>query len=88
MKTNDPIIKATLLKKLHRRGNWGGCHTSFDDLPKSFRKDLRGSVKNIANDLIKDELLLSHPTGYGTQVSLNPKKKAEIENIIKEVLSE
>ena len=65
------IIKAELLKKLHRRGNWGESHTSFDDLPKSFRKDLRGKVK-----------------GYGTQVSLNPQRKAEIDKIIKEVLGE
>jgi len=82
------IIRAELLKKLHRRGNWGESHTSFDDLPKSFRKDLRGNVKDIAEDLIKEHLLLSHPTSYGTQVSLNPQRKSEIDRIIKEVLSE
>ena len=82
------IIKAELLKKLRRRGNWGECHTSFDDLPKSFRKDLRGNVKDIAEDLIKECILSSHPTSYGTQVSLNPKRKAEIDKIIKDVLGE
>jgi hypothetical protein len=82
------IIKAELLKKLRRRDNWGESHTSFDDLPKSFRKDLRGNVKDIAEDLIKEGLLLSHPTAYGAQVSLDPKKKAEIDRIIKEVLGE
>ncbi|VVB65024.1 Uncharacterised protein [uncultured archaeon] len=81
-------LKASLLKKLRRRDNWGESHTSFDDLPRGFRKDLRGSVKDIAEELIKEGLLLSHPTSYGTQVSLNPKKKAEIDKIIKEVLSE
>jgi hypothetical protein len=82
------IIKAELLKKLYRRGNWGESHTSFDDLPKSFRKDLRGKVKDIAEDLIKEGLLLRHPTSYGTQVSLNPQRKVEIDKIIKEVLGE
>ncbi|MGD0953626.1 MAG: hypothetical protein ABR985_14755 [Methanotrichaceae archaeon] len=38
--------------------------------------------------MIKEGLLLHHPTGYGTQVSLNPQKKAEIDRIIKEVLSD
>ena len=89
MRKNDQTtLKAELLKKLHRRGNWGESHTAFDDLPKGFRKDLRGDVKDIAEDLIKDGLLSSHPTSYGTQVSLNPQKKTEIDRIIKEVLGE
>jgi len=80
-------LRATLLKKLRRRSNWGESHTSFDDLPKGFRKDLRGDVKDISEDLIKEGLLLSHPTNYGTQVSLNPQRKADIDKIIKEVLN-
>jgi len=87
-KHDSMIIKAELLKKLRRRENWGESHTSFDDLSKSFRKDLRGYVKDIAEDLIKERLLLSHPTSYGTQVSLNPQRKAEIDRVIKEVLGE
>jgi hypothetical protein len=82
------IIKAELLKKLRRRDNWGNSHTAFDDLPRGFPKDLRGSVKDIADDLVKDGLLLDKPTGYGRHVSLNPKRKAEIDRIIKEVLDE
>ena len=80
------IIKAELLKKLRRRDNWGNSHTAFDDLPRGFPKDLRGSVKDIADDLVKDGLLLDKPTGYCRHVSLNPKRKAEIDRIIKEVL--
>jgi hypothetical protein len=81
-------IKALLLKKLRRRDNWGESHTALDNLPKGFPKDLRGSIKEIAENLIKEGLLLSHPTAYGDQVSLNTKKKAEIDRIIKEVLGE
>jgi len=81
-------IKALLLKKLRRRDNWGESHTALDNLPKGFPKDLRGSIKKIAENLIKEGLLLSHPTAYGDQVSLNTKKKAEIDRIIKEVLGE
>lgn len=82
------MLKAQLLKKLRRYGKWGECHTSFDNLPKSFPKHLRGSIKDIAEDLIKEGLLLKHPTSYGNEVSLNPNRKADIDLIIKEVLDE
>lgn len=89
MKKNEiAILKAQLLKKLYRRANWGGSHTAFDDLPKSFPKHHRGVIKELAEELIKEELLLSKPTSYGRQVSLNPQKKADIEKIIKNVLGE
>ncbi|VVB63202.1 Uncharacterised protein [uncultured archaeon] len=43
-------------------------------------------MSDIAEEMIKEGLLLHHPTGYGTQVSLNSQKKGEIDRIIKEVL--
>lgn len=79
-------LRAELLKKLRRRGNWGESHTAFDGLPKGFRKDLRGDVKDIAEDLIKEGLLISKQTNYGRHVSLNVQRKADIDRIIKEVL--
>ena len=76
-------IQKTLLRKLVYLGKWGGAHTSFDNLPKGFPKHVRGYVKNIAKELIKKKLLLlSKPTNYGLEVSLNPKKKQEIEELI------
>jgi len=81
-------IEAQILKKLRRRGNWAGSHTGLDDIPKSFPKDRRGSVKDSARELIKKDLLLKKPTGYGDQVSLNPNRKKDIEKIIRDVLGE
>jgi len=87
MKKDDAaIIKAEILKKLRRRDNWGNSHTAFDDLPRGFPKNLRGNVKDLADDLIKEGLLLEKPTGYGRHVSLNPRRKAEIGRIIEETL--
>ncbi len=83
-----PTLKAQILKKLRRRGNWGASHTAFDDLPKSMPKHLRGDAKDAAEDLITEGLLIPKQTGYGLHVSLNPQKKAEIEKIIKEVLGD
>jgi len=81
-----PMLKAQILKKLRRRGNWGGCHTAFDDLPKSLPRHLRGEAKEAAEDLILSGLLLPKQTSYGLHVSLNPQRKAEIDKIIKDVL--
>jgi hypothetical protein len=79
-------IKATILYKLKRRGKWDASHTSIDILKKGFPKHLRGDVKDIVQDLIKEGLLLQKPTGYGLEVSLNILRKEEIDNIIKDVL--
>ncbi len=81
-------VKALILKKLRRRDYWGGKHTSIDNLKKGVKIHLRGDVPSIAEEMIKEGLLLHHPTGYGTQISLNPQKKAEIDRIIKEVLGD
>ncbi len=81
-------LRAQILKKLRRRGNWGGSHTAFDDLPKSFPKHLRGKVKDAAEELISEGLLIPKPTSYGLQVSLNPQRKADIDHLINNVLNE
>lgn len=76
----EEIVKA-LLRKLVYLGKWGGSHTSFDNLPKGFPTHLRGEVKDIAKELIKKNFLLSKPTSYGLEVSLNLDKKKEIEEL-------
>ena len=81
-------LKAQILKKLRRHEYWGGRHTAFDDLTKGIPKHLRGEAKDAAEELIVEELLLPKQTGYGLHVSLNPQKKAEIDNLIKDVLNE
>lgn len=85
---NKGVLKATILKKLKRRGTWGGAHTSFDILTKGIPNHLRGKAKEVAMELIKDGLLLSKPTSYGLEVSLNPERKEEIDKIIERYLSQ
>ncbi|VVB80791.1 Uncharacterised protein [uncultured archaeon] len=76
----EEIIKS-LLRKMVYMGKWGASHTSVDNLPKGFPAHLRGEVKDVAKDLIKKGFLLSKPTSYGVEVSLNPEKKKEIEEL-------
>jgi len=80
------VLKATILKKLKRRGKWGGAHTNFDRLTDGIPKHLKGETKNAAKDLIKSGLLFSKPTSYGLEISLNPKKRKEIDKIIEKCL--
>ena len=83
----DEQIKAAILLKLYKRGNWGGSHTAFGNLKKGFKaKELgKGGLKrvnNVSKELIREGLLLAKPTHYGLQISLNPTQNKAIRTII------
>lgn len=75
-------IRVHILRKLAIHNVWGAKHTSPDNMQKGLPQHLRGAVKDVSNDLIKEGLLLSHPTSYGLQISLNPRKADEIKSIL------
>ena len=77
-------IKSFILRKLVRHRMWMHKHTSIHNLPKGLPDYLRSKkdVKDVVKDLLKEGLLLSKPTNYGLEVSLNIKKKREIEEFI------
>jgi|SRR3989338_8485229 len=77
-------IKKFILRKLVRHRIWMGKHTSIHNLAKGLPDRLRSGkeVKNVVGDLLREEFLLSKPTHYGLEVSLNIKKKKEIEGFI------
>ncbi len=83
----DEQIKAAILLKLYKRGNWGGSHTAFDNLKKGFKDKELGKgglrrVENMGRRLIREGLLLAKPTYYGLQVSLNPRQNRAVMAII------
>ena len=82
---NDEI-KATILYNLRRKKVIGGVHTHFDTLKRGFPSHLGKDISKIIKQLIKDGLILTKPSGYGLQVSLNKKKLKEIEEFIMNVL--
>lgn len=89
----DDEVKARILLKLYRLGKWGGSHTSIENLSKGFNmRDLgkKGAkrVDDVADELIKSNWLLHKPTGYGTEVSLNPQFSQEIVSFIKQFFSD
>ena len=64
----------------------GGAHTHFDTLTKGFPSHLGKDVKKISRDIIKEGFIITKPTSYGLQVSLNKGRIVEIDEIILEVL--
>jgi len=74
----DEEIKGKILHKLTRLGKFKHSHTSIDNLPKGFPKELRGGIKNCAKELIKEKILLIKPTSYGMEVSIDPGEKEKI----------
>lgn len=86
MEFSDEWVKATMLYHLRRKRIIGAKHTHFDTLKMGFPSHLGKDIKKIAEQLIKQRYLVTKPTSYGLQVSLNKEKINEIEEFIKKVL--
>ena len=77
-------IKRFILRKLVRHRIWMHKHTSIHNLPKGLSDELKSKkeVKKIIEEMLKNKILLSKPTNYGLEISLNIEKKKEIEDFI------
>ena len=66
-------IKRFILRKLVRHRIWMHKHTSIHNLHKGLPDNLSGrkEVRKVIEDLLKKGFLLSKPTSYGLEVSLN-----------------
>lgn len=82
MNINNDKLKALILDKLSRHTYWGGKHAAFDNLQKGVPSHLRNEMKIAGKELIKEGFLIAKPTFYGLHVSLNPRKKDEINEFI------
>jgi len=71
MEWSNEEIKGKIVHKLTRLGKFKHSHTAFDNLQKGFPPEIRGKVKEMAKELKKERILLSKPTSYGEEVSLN-----------------
>ena len=86
MESDEEEIKATILYHLRRKKVIGGVHTPFDTLKKGFPVHLGKDIDKIAKKMIRDGLIITKPTSYGLQVSLNKERIREIEEFIFGVL--
>lgn len=78
----DEQLKGFIVKKLFHHGYVGGRHTDIENLKKGLPGHVKGDVKEATKELIKEEILISKPTSYGLHVSLNPRKREEIEKYL------
>lgn len=78
LELTDDEIKSHILFKLHWKKYWGGRHTALESAKKGIPKHLGGRYIDMTKELIKEGLLLSKPTSYGLQISLNPRLSKEI----------
>jgi len=79
------VIIASIFRKLFWMKKIGASHTPFDNLPKSFPRDMRKDVRKIGKELIRKNYLLTGKHNYGLGISLNPKRLNEIVEIIEKV---
>ena len=84
MSNIEEDIKRFILRKLVRQRIWMHKHTSIHNLQKGLPDYLRSKkeVKKVIEDMLKGGFLLSKPTNYGLEVSLNIKMKKEIEELV------
>ena len=75
-------IRLRILRKLVYRNYWGTKHTSIEITVKGFPGHLLGKAKWGVDDMIRRNIILSKPTSYGLQISLNPRFSKEIPNFI------
>jgi hypothetical protein len=85
---SDEEIMVRIMLKLWKYSKWGASHTSFENLKKGFSmRDLgKGGAKRVdkvGKNMIKSGLMLSKPTSYGLEVSLNPRQSQEIRSMLK-----
>ncbi len=74
----DEEIKGKILHKLTRIGKFKHSHTSIDNLPKGFPKELGGRVKSNVKELVKEKIFFTKPTSYGLEISINTEMKDKI----------
>lgn len=77
-------IKSHILWKLHVKRIWGAKHTAIENVAKGIPKHLQGDYIETTKELIKHGFILSKPTSYGQQISLNPRKMEEIIKFVTE----
>jgi len=80
---SDEQLQALILYKLFNRRCWDGKHASFENLKRGIKiSDLgKEGLKRVdlaGKELIREGLILTKPTHYGLEVSLNPRMSDEI----------
>lgn len=80
---SDDELKASILHRLAKKRKWGESHTAFENVAKGVPSHLRGKLKELAEELMKEGFIIKKPTSYGLQISLSVERSEEIKWRIK-----
>ena len=76
-------IKKNIIKRLYSNQAFNQGHLLYERLTSGIPSHLKGFVKDILDDLLKEELVLFYgKTKYGNAYQLNIKKLKEVEEIL------
>jgi len=76
-------LKRFIVKKLFHHGYIGGRHTAIENLQKGLPSHVKGDIRKAEKALIKEGILVPKQTAYGLHISLDPRKRAEIDAYVK-----
>lgn len=79
---NYSNIQISLLRKMYADRIIGGKHHGERELCRGFPKNMKSGIGKELCKLVKDGLVMVHPTKYGKQYSINPKSLDKIRKII------
>ena len=74
-----------------KHGYFHGRHTDFENISKGFKpqhvgREGKKRIAKLAEELIKEGLMIKKPASYGLHVYLNSAKSKAIKDVIKSVL--
>lgn len=75
-------VSTAILRKLFYDNRIGKKHISLENLKTGFPSHIKGDVDKKLKKLVKENLILTHPTSYGPQYALNPQRLNEIVDIL------
>ena len=75
-------ISTFILEKMYRNRIVGGRHISLEDLRTGCPSHEQGNVEKNLKKLVKENLVVQHPTSYGMQYALNHQLMGEIMKIL------
>ena len=78
------IVEKRILENLLEKHIIGEKHTSADNAQKCLPKHMRGEAKKALKNLIREGYVVPKITSYGLEVSLNPRRMAEICRLVNE----
>jgi hypothetical protein len=75
-------VSTFILEKMYRNRIICGRHISLEDLRTGCPSHERGNIEKTLKKLVKENLVVQHPTSYGMQYALNPQRIDEIMKIL------